>query len=131
MEEPSADGRESITLLSGCAQAGHFIEQPSFRKPYGEIAKSYIYIIAQITLNCKQQRRKNSGQNVIRIDKRGFGCYNKSILCGRVGMADKLVLETSALRVRVQVPPPAPCKKPLLSTKAKEVFVEGFVVFRP
>ena len=94
-------------------------------------AKSYIYIIAQITLNCKQQRRKNSGQNVIRIDKRGFGCYNKSILCGRVGMADKLVLETSALRVRVQVPPPAPCKKPLLSTKAKEVFVEGFVVFRP
>ena len=23
------------------------------------------------------------------------------------------------------------CKKPLLSTKAKEVFVEGFVVFRP
>ena len=26
----------------------------------------------------------------------------------RLGMADKLVLETSALRVRVQVPPPAP-----------------------
>ena len=32
--------------------------------------------------------------------------------------------------MEVQLLLPAPCKKPLLSTKAKEVFVEGFVVFR-